>query len=372
MNCREVRAAFTDLYDGTLTGPSLAAANQHLDDCPDCRHEWAAFRRTIQALQSVGDAEPSPGFAARVIERVETPRWWERLARTLVHPLRVKLPLHAAALVALCLAGVWLLQRSPELQRAKDLRAPVPAELPASAPSPQASVAPPASAEKDESARRPPAAPSPPRPSQLPPPAPAPSAAAKLEAPAAARESRDAVQAPRAQDALPMPSPPPPAAAGPSAEQEQAAPRMLRSAQTPVRLPDRARAPLPTGSGTADEMFSAGATSFAAREYESAIDSLRTFLARYPSDSRAPEARFLLADAYRARARYAEARTELEAFLRQNADNRLAPTASYRYGEVLLLLGDPSGCAVLRDALSRHPNAREAASAREMVSARCP
>ena len=65
MTCDEAREAFTDLYDGTLSGPPLTALSQHLDGCRACRLEWAAFRKTMQALGDLRDEEPSPGFAAR-------------------------------------------------------------------------------------------------------------------------------------------------------------------------------------------------------------------------------------------------------------------------------------------------------------------
>jgi tol-pal system protein YbgF len=123
---------------------------------------------------------------------------------------------------------------------------------------------------------------------------------------------------------------------------------------------------------TANETFSAAATAFAAQQYESAITTLRAFLAQYPSDSRAPDARFLLADAYRAQNRYAEASAEFAAFLRLYPEHRRAPAALYRQGEVRLHLGDKAGCDILRDALSRHADAPEAQSAREMLSTRCP
>jgi predicted anti-sigma-YlaC factor YlaD len=77
MNCPEAREAFSDLYDGALSGPPLADLSRHLDGCPACRAEWAAFRRAMHALQDLGSEEPSHGFAARVAERIEAPRWWQ-------------------------------------------------------------------------------------------------------------------------------------------------------------------------------------------------------------------------------------------------------------------------------------------------------
>jgi tol-pal system protein YbgF len=123
---------------------------------------------------------------------------------------------------------------------------------------------------------------------------------------------------------------------------------------------------------SAEELFSSAVTEFATERYEPAVADLRAFLAQHPSDGRAPDARFLLADAYRAQGRYAEAGAEFETFLRHYPRHPKAPLALYRQGEVRILLGDQSGCSILRDAVSRYPDVPEAATARETLSARCP
>jgi tol-pal system protein YbgF len=178
----------------------------------------------------------------------------------------------------------------------------------------------------------------------------------------------------------------PPAAPLPQAQGEVAQPGRLRS----VPPPPEARAKTEARPGTessvsvmqrsvsapaprsADALFSSGVTEFAAQRYEPAIDDLRTFLAQHPDDGRVPDARFLLADAYRAQGRHAEAGAEFEAFLRQYPKHPRAPIALYRQGEIQLLLGEKSGCNTLRDALNRYPDVREAATARETLAARCP
>jgi tol-pal system protein YbgF len=132
-----------------------------------------------------------------------------------------------------------------------------------------------------------------------------------------------------------------------------------------------ARAATPA-RGTADELFSAAATEFAAQDYAQAVLDLRGFLARYPADRRAPDAHFFLAEAYRAQQQYAQAGAAFAAFVQQYPAHRRAATALYRQGEVALAAGDSSGCAILREALSRYPEAREAAPARGSLSSRCP
>ena len=383
MNCPEAREAFSDLYDGTLSGPSLADLSRHLDGCPACRADWAAFRRAMQALKTLGDEEPSPDFAARVAERIEAPRWWQRVAATLVLPLRVKLPIHAAALVLLGLAGLWVSQQSPEFQRAAVEHAPAATQRAAPVPQAAPPVVPPTAAKKTEAESRP-SAPSPktvaPQKSASPP-----AGVGTTEGPVAIPEDKDVAHAPPARMEAARPMVAPPAAALPQAQGEVAQPGRVQL-PPPPDAPAKAESTPRPGSGmsamerrtstpdrrSADSRFSSAVTEFAAQRYEPAIDDLRAFLAQHPDDGRAPDARFLLADAYRAQGRYAEAGAEFETFLRQYPEHRRAPVALYRQGEIRLLLGDQSGCSILRDALNRYPEVREAATARETLSARCP
>ncbi|HYB73039.1 MAG TPA: tol-pal system protein YbgF [Candidatus Sulfotelmatobacter sp.] len=135
MTCEEARAAFSDLYDGALSGAPLAVMDQHLQSCPACRAEWDAFLGTMQALGELGTAEPSPGFAARVRQQIEAPPWWSRLVRALFLPTRAKVPIQALALALVAFTAVMIYQLSPELRRQ--------AEVPA-VPQPPAKAAPPA------------------------------------------------------------------------------------------------------------------------------------------------------------------------------------------------------------------------------------
>jgi TolA-binding protein len=384
MNCPEAREAFSDLYDGALSGLPLAELSRHLDGCPACRAEWADFRRAMQALQDLGGEEPPRGFAARVAERIQAPRWWQRIPAMLVLPLRVKLPIHAAALVLLGLAGVWVSQRSPELQRATVGHVPAPPESAAPVQEAPRAAAPPASSQQIEAEARPPAAApkaTAPRKAAAPP-----AEVGKLGGPATASEVKDLAQEPPTHKEAARPMAAPPATALPQPQGEIAQADRLQPASPPPDAGVQAESAPRPESGvsamrrsvsvpprpSAEELFSSAVTAFAAERYDPAIADLRVFLAQHPSDGRAPDARFLLADAYRAQGRYAEAGAEFEAFLRQYPRHSRAPLALYRQGEVRILQGDQSGCNILRDAVNRYPDVPEAAAARETLSARCP
>ncbi len=210
MTCDEARDAFTDLYDGILSGPPLVVLSRHLDECRACQDEWTAFRQAMRAVADLGVDDPASGFASRVMERIERPSWWRRAAQLLVFPLPVKLPLHAAALVLLVVAGWWMGREVPEIEQAA--RVQTPASLPKTAPpAPPAPVPAPAplppsvpgkvavSPRLKGDAPSPPAAPS--APSAAPPAVPA----AKAEATPETRG--ELVAKPPAAPAMPKPAP---------------------------------------------------------------------------------------------------------------------------------------------------------------------
>lgn len=56
--------------DGMLSSEEQGAFEAHLRTCPDCRTEWTRWRQ-VDALLAAGPVLlPSPGFSARVLERV--------------------------------------------------------------------------------------------------------------------------------------------------------------------------------------------------------------------------------------------------------------------------------------------------------------
>jgi len=125
-------------------------------------------------------------------------------------------------------------------------------------------------------------------------------------------------------------------------------------------------------AGLADDLYSAAITEYARGQYDRAIESFRGFLAQHPRDPRVPDARFRLGNAYFAQQRYAEAIPEFETVVRQHPGSPHVRTALIRQGLARLAVGDPAGCQILRDAVSRYPQAAEAAQAREALATRCP
>ena len=424
MTCDEARETFSEFYDDMLSGARLMDLTQHLDECPDCRAEWAAFSMSVQVVNGLGMADPLPGFAARVRQQIEAPPWWRRLARTLFVPLPVKVPIHVVALAVLSFAGLMLFQRSPELRREAEVKVAPPPPAARQAPPPGSRTPAPPRAGKEKAAPAGKGVGAPEAPSKVeraegeaaspdasapPPPAPMPlekkeRAPSSLQAEAPKSQSAAPLTSPQtgagrsaepqatAED-LRMPlgrlqSPPPPQAESRGAAEDLRPPAgRLQSGTLPPAQPRAAPAsptpPAPAAppgpdrlssvpAKSPDELFSSAATQYAQQEYDRAIEGLNTFIATHPQDPRVADARYLLGDSYFLRRRYAEAIPEFDTLIRQFPDSRRIPGALYRGGQARLSMGDRAGCQLLREVATRYPQAREAASAREDLSTRCP
>jgi TolA-binding protein len=394
MKCDQVRQAFSDLYDETLSGAPLVTITQHLATCQECRAEWTAFRNAMLAVSDLGGADPSLGFAARVRQRIETIPRWQRALHWLFFPLRVKVPIQALALFLVAFAGLLLYQRSPEMLRQAQVRPatqpPMTREAPAPTPAPAAPELKKESAELQLDAKLQEAAPAPPprstleaerdrarlglrdvaKPAERPTTPAEPPKGEESSREFRAKTAEPGVKTGRLQQA-------PPAESGAVTVPTQLAPK---AAPTPPAAPRAREAPAPRKetqtsaiqTRSADELYFDALADFARQRYDRSTEDLRAFIAQHPGDARVPDARLRLADAYVAQRRLAEAIQEYETLIREFPGSPLLPAAMLKAGQARLDLSDRSGCEVLRDLTTRHPQAPEATLARDTLSARCP
>ena len=72
MTCAEVRDVAEELALDLLDGVERAAALAHLETCASCRHEVGTLTEVAEEVLLLAPAaEPSPGFAARVVTQIQ-------------------------------------------------------------------------------------------------------------------------------------------------------------------------------------------------------------------------------------------------------------------------------------------------------------
>jgi len=119
MTCEEARDLASDYLDRRLTPFQNVLFREHLDACADCRRELADLDRTIAMVGSLGEVETAPDFLARVNEKIDRGRPLSRLRARLFEPMRVKLPLEAAALLLVSSLAFYFYHREPDLPLTK-------------------------------------------------------------------------------------------------------------------------------------------------------------------------------------------------------------------------------------------------------------
>jgi hypothetical protein len=124
MNCDQVQARLSEYLEKSLERAVHETVESHLSSCPRCQAEAETLAESVRSVADLPSVEPPLGFSQRVMTRVreeaERPHIWHRLFL----PIRVKIPIHATALLLVGGFAVYLYQASqpPGTQLAKSLR----------------------------------------------------------------------------------------------------------------------------------------------------------------------------------------------------------------------------------------------------------
>jgi len=127
MTCHDAREQLSALLDEALTVAERAALERHLATCADCRRELEQLRGTVALLGRLGPIHAPAGFVDRVMTEAYRPSWIRRLLDALFRPLRVKLPLEAAAVLLVGISALYVYERTPEVRQLARQQTPAPA-----------------------------------------------------------------------------------------------------------------------------------------------------------------------------------------------------------------------------------------------------
>lgn len=71
MNCSQAQDRFSELLDGRLAENSTAEVRAHLASCPDCQRDYASLAQTLEALDKLPAAQPTPRLRANFYALLE-------------------------------------------------------------------------------------------------------------------------------------------------------------------------------------------------------------------------------------------------------------------------------------------------------------
>lgn len=100
MDCPQALENLSAHLDNALDSATREELEEHLRSCGRCQSELDALRACVEAVSSMDRISAPSGFLTKVHERIDEGSGWKRLLGKLMLPWRVKIPLHAAGVVA--------------------------------------------------------------------------------------------------------------------------------------------------------------------------------------------------------------------------------------------------------------------------------
>jgi len=111
MNCEETEVQLSEFLDRTLDGDYLRNVREHLAGCPRCSEELAGLAECRRLVSNLGVIEPPVGLVTRVMADVREAAHRPSILERLIPPVRLKMPLQAAAVVLIGILSVYLYQK---------------------------------------------------------------------------------------------------------------------------------------------------------------------------------------------------------------------------------------------------------------------
>jgi hypothetical protein len=120
MTCHDARESLSAFLDEALAPDERRGVEAHLEGCAECRRELERLRQTVALLHRVEPARAPVGFVDRVAAAARPRPWYRRAAAAVFLPLSIKLPVEATALVMVALLAVYVFERTPLQQAARE------------------------------------------------------------------------------------------------------------------------------------------------------------------------------------------------------------------------------------------------------------
>ena len=112
MNCEEIGLHLSEFLDQTLETGYLRNVREHLADWRHCNEEFAGLAECRRLVSSLPEVEPPAGLVTRVMADVREAAHRPGIFQRLFSPIRLTMPLQAAAVVLIGILSVYLYQKN--------------------------------------------------------------------------------------------------------------------------------------------------------------------------------------------------------------------------------------------------------------------
>ncbi len=107
MKCDDIKLLLAEYLDGELPSGDAVRVKEHLRTCADCREELQFLKKYMKNIESFPTLKAPDDFLERIHQKIDVPKRGA-LVKKLFFPLRIKIPMEVAALLALAVTGLLL------------------------------------------------------------------------------------------------------------------------------------------------------------------------------------------------------------------------------------------------------------------------
>jgi hypothetical protein len=101
----EIQPLLAEYLEGSLPAGEMARVKEHLRTCADCRDELQFLKKYMKKIETFPSLKAPDDFLDSIRRRIDEPERGS-LVKKLFFPMKIKIPLEAAALIALAVTGL--------------------------------------------------------------------------------------------------------------------------------------------------------------------------------------------------------------------------------------------------------------------------
>jgi hypothetical protein len=107
MKCDDAKLLLDEYLEGSLPAEDAAKVKEHLKNCADCREELQFLKKYLKKAESFPALKAPDDFLEKIHRKIDAPVRGALVTR-LFFPLKIKVPLEVAALLALAVTGLLI------------------------------------------------------------------------------------------------------------------------------------------------------------------------------------------------------------------------------------------------------------------------
>jgi hypothetical protein len=108
MKCHSIGEKLSAYIENHLSSEERVQIEEHLGTCRHCRASLEDLKKTMEFTREIEEVEPPPWLTQKVMNKIRDESQGKGILQRLFSPLHIKVPLEAAAMIAIVVVAVYV------------------------------------------------------------------------------------------------------------------------------------------------------------------------------------------------------------------------------------------------------------------------